>query len=139
MERAVKDRSILDTFCENFCKIMEKHGFVAIASGRVRGTEDIDMIIPRLSVHQFLKIHEDLITNNFVCVQSDNPQIVYDYLKDNISVRYTYRNIPVPEMEIKFAKDNLDEYQLKTKQKLPLTGLDVWFSSINMFGIYHLV
>ena len=35
-------------------------------------------------------------------------------------------------MELKFAKDALDEYQLKTKAKLPLTGLDIWFSSINM-------
>ena len=35
-------------------------------------------------------------------------------------------------MEIKFAKDELDLYQLATKVKLPLTGLEVWFSSIEM-------
>ena len=35
-------------------------------------------------------------------------------------------------MEVKYAKDALDEYQLKTRIKLPLTKLDVWFSSINM-------
>jgi hypothetical protein len=44
-------------------------------------------------------------------------------------------------MEIKFAKDVLDDYQLKTRIKLELTGLDVWFSSINMnvaFKEYYL-
>ena len=57
---------------------------------------------------------------------------IYDYLKENLSVRYVYENMPVPEMELKFAKDELDNYQLKTRVKIPLTGLDVWFSSINM-------
>jgi hypothetical protein len=52
MKREVSDGNILRKFCIDFCKILEKHciyiivlGFVAIASGRVRGTEDIDMII----------------------------------------------------------------------------------------------
>ena len=35
-------------------------------------------------------------------------------------------------MEIKLAKDELDNYQLATRTKLKLTGLDVWFSTIEM-------
>ncbi|MGM5484069.1 MAG: hypothetical protein ACQER9_04105 [Nanobdellota archaeon] len=35
-------------------------------------------------------------------------------------------------MELKFVKDVLDEYQIKTRVKLELTGLDIWFSSIEM-------
>ena len=35
-------------------------------------------------------------------------------------------------MEIKFAKDELDEMQIKTRKKMPFTGLDIWFSSIEM-------
>ena len=35
-------------------------------------------------------------------------------------------------MEVKFAKDDLDYYQIKTKIKIPLTNVDVWFGSINM-------
>ena len=33
-------------------------------------------------------------------------------------------------MEIKFVKDELDEEQLKNRQRLPLTGLNIYFSSI---------
>jgi len=134
------NKSLLDKFCTDFCKIIEKHtdyiivsGFLAVASGRPRGTEDIDMIIPRINFDKFEKLHKDLIKSGFVCMQSGNPKNIYKlYLKDNLSVRYTYKDKPLPEMEIKFAKDALDEYQLKTKTKLKLTGLDVWFGSINM-------
>ena len=49
MDRRVSDRNILDEVCTKFCKILERHckyivvsGFVAISSGRTRGTEDID-------------------------------------------------------------------------------------------------
>ena len=56
----IDDRNILDKFCIDFCKIIEKYtkyiivsGFVAIASGRVRGTEDIAMIIDKISKEKF--------------------------------------------------------------------------------------
>jgi len=132
-------KGILDKFCIDFCKITEKHttyiivsGFVAISSGRARATEDIDMIIPRISLNKFEKLHQDL-SKKFVCMQSDDFKEIYnDYLKENLSVRYTYKNKSLPEMEIKIAKDGLDNYQLATKTKLKLTGLGVWFSTIEM-------
>lgn len=137
--RAVDDKNILDEFCTRFCEIAEKHckyivvsGFVAISSGRVRGTEDIDMIIETLSLDKFEKFHNDLVNNDFVCMQSKYAKEIYTYLTSGLNVRYTYRNKPLPEMEVKFAKDELDIYQLETRQKIPLTGLEVWFSSINM-------
>lgn len=134
------EKSLLDRFCIDFCKIVEKYteyivvsGFVAISSGRARATEDIDMIISRIGEDLFIKLHEDLIKNKFICIQSDDPKEIYkDYLKEGLSVRYIYKNKLLPQMEIKLAKDRLDGYQLKTKIKLELTGLDVWFSSINM-------
>ena len=33
-------------------------------------------------------------------------------------------------MELKLARDELDEYQIRTRKKLPLTGLDLYFSSM---------
>ncbi|MBS3174738.1 hypothetical protein J4440_02560 [Candidatus Woesearchaeota archaeon] len=139
MIRGITNKNILDNFCEEFCKIIEKHckyiivsGFLAISTGRVRATEDIDMIMEKLDKNKFIKLHEELIDNNFVCVQSDNFVEIYEYLISDLSVRYTFKNKPLPEMEIKFAKDELDEYQLKTRIKLEKTGLDVWFGSIEM-------
>ena|SRR3989344_1921123 len=139
MERSVKERNILDQFCTDFCNIVEKHakyiivsGFVAISTGRTRGTEDIDMIIEKLDGARFTKLHEELVKNGFVCMQSNNVEEIYSYLAERLSVRYTYNDKEVPEMEIKFAKDVLDELQLQGRIKIPLTGLDVWFGSIEM-------
>ena len=139
MERQVKDRNILDKFCEEFCSIVEKHcryivvsGFLAIASGRTRGTEDIDMIIERLNFDKFRLLFNDLTKKSFACMQSSDAEEVYSYLKDNISVRFTWKEKALPEMEVKFAKDILDEYQLKNRVKLELTELDIWFSNVNV-------
>ena len=137
--REIDDRNILDKFCEEFCEIVEKHtkyivvsGFLAIASGRTRGTEDIDMIIERLDENKFKSLFEDLFQNGFICMQSTQADEVYEYLKDNTSIRFTWKDKQLPEMEIKFVKDLLDEHQINTRIKIPLTGLDVWFSNINI-------
>ena len=140
IERTVGDRTILDKFVEDFCGVVDEHvnyivcsGFVAIAHGRTRGTEDIDMIIEKMNFADFARLHEDLIENGFVCIQSDNPKSIYsDYLSSGESVRYVWKSdgFYPPEMEVKFAKDELDEEQIASRQKLPLTDLDVYFSSI---------
>ena len=137
--RELSDRNILDGFCEKFCGIVDTHcryiivsGFVAISSGRVRGTEDIDLIIERLSKEQLEALHHDLIDAGFVCMQSASVDEIFSYLKDNLAVRYTLGDKPLPEMEMKFAKDALDNEQLQLRTKLPLTGIDIWFGSIPM-------
>lgn len=135
-----KEQNILDEFALKFSKIIEKYteyiivsGFVAISSGRTRATEDIDMIIKPVSKETFDKIHKGLSKNNFECVQSKYPGEIYDtYLSNFDSVRYIHKDKPLPEMELKFAKDELDEYQLRTRTKLELTGLNLWFSNVNV-------
>ncbi len=139
MKREITDRNVLNEFCKRFTQIVEQYcryiivsGFVAIASGRTRGTEDIDLIMERVSRDMFGKLFAALKKEGFACMQSDDADEVYDYLTENLSVRFTEKEKPLPEMEVKFAKDELDEYQLRTRIKLPLTNLDVWFSDINV-------
>ncbi len=71
-----------------------------------------------------------IFVKNFV--QSASPEEAYAYLQDNVSLRFTKKDRPLPEMEVKFAKDLLDNYQLSQRIKLPLTGLNVWFSNVNI-------
>jgi len=139
MDRQISDKNILNQFCLKFCRTLEKHteyivvsGFVAIASGRTRGTEDIDIIIRGMNFENFSELHRDLLKSGFICIQSPKEKEIFDYLDENSAVRYTLKNQSIPEIELKFEKDNLDDYQFKTKEKLVLTGLDIWFSSVNM-------
>lgn len=139
-KRIISDKTILDEFAESFCKIIDKYtkyiicsGFVAISHGRTRGTEDIDMIIEKISKEKFLELHKDLLKNNFICMQSDNPIDLYDmYLDRGNSIRYVWddEGFFPPEMEVKFAKDEIDLDQLRNRTKLPLSGLDIFFSPI---------
>lgn len=139
MKREIENKTILDKFVEDFCTVVQQKkikyivcsGFVAIAHGRSRGTEDIDMIIEKISKEKFLEFHEALDKAGFECIQSPNPEVIYeDYLVNGDSVRYTWKEEFLPEMEIKFVKDDLDREQLETRQKIPFTGLEVYFSSI---------
>lgn len=140
MKRGIDDKNILDKFVEDFTKIVEKYckyiivsGFVAISHGRSRGTEDIDMIIEKIPENKFVKLHDALISEDFECIQSDDSNEIYNsYLNRGVSVRYIRKNEFLPEMEIKLAKDFLDEYQIKTRKKYSFTKLDVYFSSIEM-------
>lgn len=138
MKREIAERSILDKFVEDFCKIIDKHvgyficsGFSAIASGRSRGTEDIDMVIGKMSKADFIILHKDLEKNGFECLQSANPEEIYgSYLIKKDSIRYVRKGTHLPEMELHFAKDDLDEMQIKQRIKMPLTGLDVFFAPL---------
>lgn len=140
MKREIKDKDILSKFVEDFVKIVENHvnyiivsGFVAISHGRSRGTEDIDMIIEKIPLDRFMLLHKDLVKGGFECIQSQNFEEIYNYLIKKDSVRYIREGEYLPEMEIKFAKDELDVLQLSSRQRLPLSGLeDVWFSNIEM-------
>jgi hypothetical protein len=138
-ERQIADKNLLNSFVRDFVEVLEKtktnyiivSGFVAISHGRSRGTEDIDLIIEKIPVETFEKLHTALIAKGFECIQGNNARNLYlDYLMDNTSIRYVRKGSFVPEMELKLAKDALDEEQLKNKTKLPLTGLPFWFSSI---------
>ena len=139
MERRVKDKNILNDFVSRFVKILDKQGikyvivsgFVAIAHGRSRGTEDIDLIFERISNEAFEELHANLEKADFECLQGSNPKELFDdYLREKLSLRYVDKNTQVPEMEIKFAKDVLDDRQIEMRVKLPLTGLPFYFSSI---------
>lgn len=138
--REIGDVNILKEFCEKFCSIVDRHckyiivsGYLAIASGRSRATQDIDMIIPKIQKHAFVALHKDLVKGGFNCVQGENPEEIYDfYLVENTSIRYLYGNEFLPEMEVKLAKDLLDNIQIQTRVKIPLTNVDVWFGSVEM-------
>ncbi len=141
IDRMTRDKNILEKFLLDFAKVIEKQGvkyivvsgFVAIAHGRIRGTEDIDMIIERIGKKRFVELHNDLVKAGFECMQSDDAELIFDnYLNCNLSVRYTKRGEYIPEMELKLAKDELDEMQINEREKIDFTGLDVWFSSIEI-------
>jgi len=82
MQRKIDDKTILDKFVDDFCRVIERHvkyiicsGFVSIAHGRSRGTEDVVMIIEKIPKDKFIILHNDLIKAKFDCIQSSDPSV----------------------------------------------------------------
>ena len=100
----IADKNILNNFCKEFCSVVEKYckyiivsGYLAIASGRSRGTQVIDMILEKIPKEKFVLLHNELRTKGFHCVQDEDPKSLYDdYLIDNTSIRYIFQNRILP-------------------------------------------
>ena len=114
----VLDREIsnLDEFALKFTNILKKYvdyviisGYVSIILGRVRVTEDIDVFIKKISEKQFAELYKELQEKGFWCLNAEKEKDIFDYLIDGLAVRFSYKNIPVPNFEVKFPKDKLDE------------------------------
>lgn len=137
MDRKISDRNILNVFVEDFCGVVDKYaryivvsGFVAISHGRSRGTEDVDIIIERLSFSKFKEMHGALILAGFECLYPLKVEDIYEHLVGKLNARYSWHEIELPNMEMKFAKDSLDDEQFETRGKIEFTGVDVFFPKI---------
>ena len=91
-----RDLTELDLFVKDFLDVLKKHseylivsGFVSISTGRTRGTEDVDLLVPVLNEIKFNEIFQDLQKNNFWCYQGDSSKEIYLYVKKK-NVFYQY-------------------------------------------------
>lgn len=137
MEREVSDINILNKFTEEFCNVVEKYskyiivsGFVAISHGRSRGTEDIDIMIEKISFEKIKEMHDALMNGGFECLYPTTIEDIYKILKEGGNVRYSWKGQELPNMEVKFTRDLLDEKQFDARNKIDFTGLDVYFPKI---------
>ena len=110
----------LDKFVLDFINILKNYadyviisGYISIILGRARATEDIDLFIRKMDKNKFLKLYEDLIKNSYWCLNSDDPEEIYDYLIDNLAVRFAKKDETIPNFEVKFPKTKIDEETFK--------------------------
>jgi len=115
-----RELSNLDKFAVDFTYVLGNYtdyvivaGYVSILLGRIRTTEDIDVFIKKISFEQFSKLYAELLKAGFWCINTEEEKDVFNYLKDGLAVRFSYEGIPVPNFEVKFPKDELDEEVFK--------------------------
>lgn len=108
--------SNLDKFVLEFIKVLEQHveyviisGYVSIVLGRTRITEDIDVFIKRVSKEQFSCLYNDLKKHGFWCLNAEDENEIFDFLENKLAIRFSREEMPVPNFEVKFPKDELDE------------------------------
>lgn len=101
-----RDLTELDLFLRDFLKVLKKHadylvvsGFVSISTGRARGTEDIDVLVPKLEKEKFKELFNELIKKGFWCYQGDTIEEVFSYVKDMNHIRFARKNEMFPNIE----------------------------------------
>ncbi len=114
-----RELSELDKFTLDFVRILRKHpkyvlisGYVSILLGRARSSEDVDIIIPKLSLDAFSLLLSDLIKADFYCLNAEKQEDIYDYLKDKLAVRFAKNNTVIPNIYFKFENKKKDDTTL---------------------------
>ena len=114
-----RELSDLDKFTFDFINILKKHtnyviisGYVAILLGRARASEDVDIIIPKISFTDFKNLYDDLKKNNFYCMNAEEEKTIYSYLQDNLAIRFAKVDTIIPNIEMKWIKNKFDKIAL---------------------------
>ena len=114
-----RELSDLDLFALDFIRILRKYtryviisGYVSILLGRARVSEDIDAMIPKMDFSGFLLLLKELKNKGFYCLNSDDEKDIYSYTQDNLAVRFAKNNSVIPNIELKFAKNKIDDITL---------------------------
>ena len=105
-----KELTVLDQLALDFSEILQENnidhvfvaGYVAILFGRSRVSEDVDIIVEKISQEKFLSFWEEL--DEFYCHNTWDPEEAYDdYLDNEIAIRFSKEDVVIPNIEFKFA------------------------------------
>lgn len=117
----------LDLFVKYFLDVLKRHseylivsGFVSISTGRTRGTEDVDILVPKLDKINLALLLEDLFKNKFWCYQGDTLDEIWRYLEKGDNIRFAKEGEMIPNIEfISVDKSNPAKYfELNHPQKI---------------------
>ena len=144
-EISLKDKVLndLDKFVLNFVKILTKYtdyvvvsGYVSILLGRSRATEDIDLLVPKIEKANFEKLWAEIIKQGFECINTYESNKAFDMLNEH-AIRF-FKEIPVPNIEFKQIKNDIDKYSFQNRLKVVLSGGIVYISPIEEQIAYKL-
>lgn len=134
-----RDLSDLDAFTIDFTTILKKYidyviisGYVAIVLGRARASEDVDIIIPRIPFSDFKKLYRNLKENDYYCLNAEDEEIVYSYLEENLAIRFAKLDTIIPNIELKWIKNDFDKIALKKTINVNIKGKQIFISNLEL-------
>ncbi len=110
-----KEMNELDKLVFSFANILSKYtdyvvvsGYVAIILGRMRGTDDVDVLITEKDRFEFENLINKVFNAGYWCINTHDTKEMYDLLKTGHSIRIAKNEEISPNFEIKFAKAESD-------------------------------
>ena len=141
-----KELNELDNLVIDFARILNRKrvdyvlvsGYVSILFGRSRSSEDIDLIVKKISEEKFLTLWKAL-SKNFECITTKNPKKAYqNYLMERSALRFSRKGMFIPNIEFKFPKLDLDNWVIEKAKKVVLNGNVIRISPIELQIPYKL-
>lgn len=137
-----KELNKLDNITIKFTSILNKlnikyvlvSGYVSILFGRSRSSEDIDILIEKLDFESFKKLWVELV-KCFECIITESCENAYkEYLIEGNSIRFSEKEMYVPNVEIKFPNklNDLDLVSLNERKEVVLNGNLMFISPIEL-------
>jgi hypothetical protein len=135
----------LDMFVLGFIRVLEPctpyvivSGYVAILFGRSRGTEDVDILVPRLEKEAFRDIHTALSAKGYEFLNAEGADGLYDMLMNRMGIRIARTDQFIPNIELKFLKDDVDQRVFADRVEVNLSDATVYISPIEIQIAYKL-
>ncbi|MBI3623908.1 hypothetical protein HY212_07565 [Candidatus Pacearchaeota archaeon] len=136
-----KNLNELDKFVRDFTSLLKEYvivsGYVSILLGRTRATEDVDLLVPEISLNEFNNLWKESIKNGFWCINTPNPEEAYNMLNDH-AIRFCRKNQPLPNIEFKRIKNELDRFSFENKIKVLIEANTFYISPLELQIAYKL-
>jgi|SRR3989344_1697680 len=133
--------SNLDKFVIDFVSLLDEYvivsGYVSILLGRTRATEDVDLLIPKMTKSEFLILWNKIISKKYWCLNTPDIDEAFDLLEEH-SIRFAKENEPVPNIEFKIIKNSLDQFSYDNKIKIFFDSIFLYISPIELQVAYKL-
>ena len=139
-----KSLSDVDKFVLDFVDILKNHfryvivsGYVAILFGRSRGTEDIDILIEKITKSEFFNFVSE-IEEKYDFLNPEDREGLYEMLSENLGIRISKKNEIIPNIEFKIIKNEVEKYVLDNRLKVELDDNLLYISPIEIQLAYKL-
>jgi hypothetical protein len=136
-----KELNNLDKFVIDFTKLLPNYvlvsGYVSILTGRSRATEDVDLLIPKMSFSEFENLWVIFLENGFECINTPKAKDAFEMLREH-AIRFARKGRAIPNMEFKFMSNDLHDYSFEKKIKVLLGDFFLFISPLEMQIAYKL-
>ena len=126
----------LDRFIFEFVQILENYsdyviisGYVPILFGRTRGTEDVDVFIRNIDEKTFSSFYNDIISKKFYFLNPENKKGLFEMLNEKLAIRAAEKDTIIPNIKLKFIKDDVDNFTLENRVKVILNDKNFLYIS----------
>jgi hypothetical protein len=130
-----KNINELDKFVIDFVRTLKNYvivsGYVSIITGRSRATEDVDLLVPKMSLIEFRNIWNIVLDQGFECLNTTKVDEAYKFLEEH-AIRFARKDKPIPNMEFKIMKNDIDKYSFDNKITVKIKNHKLFISPFEM-------